>query len=143
MSSKLRMVSVVLLTLLGAVTLLGSLASVANAFSRGPDLIGPVSIEELAAGRGDLEVALRGRRVTAAAFAAGYALLFLAVVLVPYRRGDVWAWWALFVTSLVLGGIILLRLPLLGLGLGAAVGWTQLVLGCGALMLDVGRLRRS
>lgn len=39
--------------------------------------------------------AFKGRRVTAATWALGYALLAIAVTLVPYRRGEQWAWWAL------------------------------------------------
>ena len=50
-----------------------------------------MNLSELAEGRKDLEIALRARRATAAAFATGYSLLFLTIVLVPYRRGDVWA----------------------------------------------------
>lgn len=42
--------------------------------------------------------AFRGRRATAATWALGFALLALAVVLVPYRRGERWAWWALLVS---------------------------------------------
>ena len=41
--------------------------------------------------------AFKGRRVTAATWALGYALLAIAVTLVPYRRGERWAWWALLV----------------------------------------------
>jgi hypothetical protein len=39
--------------------------------------------------------AFKARRVTAATWALGYALLAIAVTLVPYRRGEQWAWWAL------------------------------------------------
>jgi hypothetical protein len=39
----------------------------------------------------------KARRVTAATWALAYALLAMAVVLVPYRRGERWAWWALFI----------------------------------------------
>lgn len=42
--------------------------------------------------------AFKGRRVTAATWALGYALLAIAVTLVPYRRGEQWAWWALLVS---------------------------------------------
>jgi hypothetical protein len=41
--------------------------------------------------------AFKGRRVTAATWALGYALLAIAVTLVPYRRGERWAWWALLI----------------------------------------------
>ena len=54
-------------------------------------------------------------------FGAGYGLLFLIIALVPYRRGDVWAWWAILAGTIVTCSIILLRNPVLGtnLGLGA------------------------
>jgi hypothetical protein len=39
--------------------------------------------------------AFRGRRVTAATWALGYALLAIGVTWMPYRRGERWAWWAL------------------------------------------------
>jgi hypothetical protein len=42
--------------------------------------------------------AFRGRRATAATWALAYALLAIAVVWAPYRRGEKWAWWALFVS---------------------------------------------
>ena len=41
--------------------------------------------------------AFKARRVTAATWALGYALLAIMVTLVPYRRGEQWAWWALLV----------------------------------------------
>ena len=50
--------------------------------------------------------------------------LFLAITLGPYRRGDVWAWWALFAGILVVSGLILLRVPLLGIQLGTAAAVT-------------------
>jgi peptidoglycan/LPS O-acetylase OafA/YrhL len=143
MKSKVQAVSWVLLVVFGALTLLGGLASAWNAYSSGPDQIGPVSLEELAGGREEVAVALRGRRGTAAAFAAAFGLLFLTVALVPYRRGDVWAWWALAAATLLSAALILARLPALGLELGASVGWAQLV-WCGvAFLLGAGRLRAA
>jgi hypothetical protein len=41
--------------------------------------------------------AFKARRVTAATWALAYALLAIVVTLVPYRRGEQWAWWALLV----------------------------------------------
>ena len=41
--------------------------------------------------------AFKARRVTAATWALAYALLAIMVTLVPYRRGEQWAWWALLV----------------------------------------------
>ncbi len=85
--------------------------------------------------------AIRG---TSAAYAAGYALLFLATVVGPYRRGDKSAWWALLVATSVVVLLTAARTPLLGLpfgsgGTGPAAIQGALVLL--ALLLDVGRLR--
>jgi hypothetical protein len=41
--------------------------------------------------------AFKARRVTAATWALAYAILAIAVTLVPYRRGEQWAWWALLI----------------------------------------------
>jgi hypothetical protein len=72
--------------------------------------------------------AVRARRATAAAYAAGFATLFLAITLGPYRRGDSWAWWALAGGVLVVSVLILLRIPFLDVRLGA----TAAVTGAGA-----------
>ena len=143
MSAKLKIVSWVLLTIVGSLTLLGSLSSVYVAYVADAkiDQIGPLNLSELAEGRNDLEIALRARRGTAAAFATGYALLFLTIVLVPYRRGDVWAWWALLVGTLATTGIILMRISVLGTNLGLGAATIPLAVGVVALLLDAGRLK--
>jgi hypothetical protein len=93
--------------------------------------------------------ALRARRATAAAYGAGFATLFLAIVLGPYRRGDVWAWWAVAAGTVVVSVLILLRIPLLGLQLGSTAGGTattaiiQLVVVGLGLALGSGRLKGS
>ncbi len=143
MSAKLRIVSWVLLTIVGGLTLLGSLGSVYVAYvaDAKQDRVGPMSLSELADGRKDLEIALRARRATAAALGTGYALLYLTIVLVPYRRGDVWAWWTLLVGTLATTGIILMRVSVLGTNLGLAAATIPLAVGVVALLLDVGRLK--
>ena len=143
MSAKLKIVSWVLLTIVGSLTLLGSLGSVYVAYVADAkiDQIGPMNLSELAEGRKDLEIALRARRATAAAFATGYSLLFLTIVLVPYRRGDVWAWWTLLVGTLATTGIILMRVSVLGTNLGLGAATIPLAVGVVALLLDTGRLR--
>ena len=142
MGSKLRTLSWVLLALVGALLLFGSLASAGVAYTSPSDQIGPISLEELAAGRADVRVALQARRGTAAAFGAGYAILFLLIVLVPYRRGEVWAWWAVLSGSLVSAGLVLVRIPALGTRLGLA-GAFPLVVVVIALLLDASRLKRT
>lgn len=88
-------------------------------------------------------VPLRGARGTAAAFGAAYAVLFLIIVLGPYRRGEVWAWWALLASSLVLAILILLRVPLIGTTLGAPTAIVPLLLVLVGLGLDLGRVRTA
>jgi len=110
----------IILVVVGTLTLLGSLFSLAIAYgSVVEDKIGPATLTELAAGRPEVATAVRARRATAAAYGAGFAALFLAITLGPYRRGDVWAWWALLAGTLVVSVLILLRVPFLGINLGA------------------------
>jgi len=143
MGSKLRTTSWVLLAIVGALILLGSVASATLAY-RGDYPIGAMPVAEVAAGRAGLETALRAVRGTAAAYAAGYAVLFLATVLGPYRRGEKGAWWAILAGMLAVVLVTLARVPLLGIpvpqaGTGAAVTQGGIVLL--ALLLDVGRVR--
>lgn len=142
MSSKLRTVSWVLLTIVGVLTLLGALASMSLAYfgSSEDDVIGPIRLNELADGRADVETALRARRGTAASFGAGYAVLLLLVVLVPYRKGEKWAYWAVLVGVVVTTGLILLRVPTLDTHLGLAAATIPLGVSLLALALDFGRL---
>src|SRR6266571_3947486 len=114
-----KTVSWALLAVVGSLTLALSLVSAAVAYRGSGDRIGTVGLPELAAGREEVATALRARRATAAAYAAGFGTLFVAVALGPYRRGDVWAWWALLGATLVHSGVSLLRVPLLGTRLGA------------------------
>ena len=109
----------ILLAVAGTLTLLGSLVSLGFAYGSVVDQIGPASLTELSAGRPEVATALRARRATAAAYGAGFATLFLAITLGPYRRGDVWAWWALLAGMLVVSLLILLRIPFLGIRLGS------------------------
>jgi hypothetical protein len=144
MASKLRTASWLLLAVVGGLVLLASLAS-ANLAYRGDYPIGGVSVAEVAAGRDAVLTALRGIRGTSAAYAAGFAVLYLVVVTGPYRRGAVWSWWAILAAARTVAVISVARVPLLGLPLGAGGTGPALiqtgivVLG---LLLDVGRLRR-
>jgi hypothetical protein len=85
--------------------------------------------------------AVRARRATAAAYAAGFATLFLAITLGPYRRGDVWAWWELAAGTVVVAVLILLRVPFLGVRLGAPAALLQLAAVGLGLALDASRMR--
>ncbi len=143
----------VVLALVGALTLLGSLASLRMAYGSGGDQIGPATLAELSAGKPEVATALRARRATAAAYGAGFAMLFLIIAVGPYRRGAVWAWWALLAGMLVVSGLILLRVPLLGIplsrqsavmGAGTAISASiQLAVVALGLALGAGRLRRQ
>lgn len=140
----------VVLALAGVLTLVISLISVTRAYGTSTDSLGGVSVSKLSEGRPDVETAVRSRRATAAAYSTGFATLFLLITLVPYRRGEVWAWWTLLVGMLVVSGLILLRIPLLDTGLGgssgggAAVGsLIQLFLVGIGLALGAGRLRHK
>ncbi len=140
----------ILLALAGVLILVFSLVSVARAYGTSADSLGGVSVSKLSEGRPDVETAIRSRRATAAAYSAGFATLFLLITLVPYRRGEVWAWWALLVGMLVVSGLILLRVPLLNTGLaGSSGGGTavasliQLLLVGVGLALGAGRLRHK
>ena len=126
----------VILLVVGALTLLGSLVSLGLAYGAARDQIGPASLAELSVGRPEVATAVRARRATAAAYAAGFATLFLAITLGPDRRGDVWAWWALLAGTLVVSVLILLRVPFLGIRLGA----TPAVTGAGTALTTLVQL---
>ncbi len=143
MGSKLRTASWVLLTIVGALVLLVSFIS-ANLGYRGDYPIGGVPVAEVAAGREAVLTALRGIRGTSAAYAAGFAVLFLATVLGPYRGGESRAWWAILAGMLAIVVVTLARTPILGIPLGQGGTGPVLVLGgiiLLGLLLDAGRLR--
>jgi len=133
----------ILLTLAGALTLIGGVASLSVAYRGTEDQIGPVTLAELTGGRTEVAAALRARRATAAAYAAGFATLFLAITLGPYRRGDVWAWWALLLGTVVMSALSLLRVPFIGTRAGAGAALVTLVVVGLGLALDARRLRAS
>jgi hypothetical protein len=141
----------VLLALVGLATLVLSLLSAARAYSGTyVDRVGGVRLSELSAGRPEVDTAVRARRATAAAYGAGFGALVLLISVGPYRRGDVWAWWALLIGMLLVSALVLLRLPLLDTGLRGATGGstaqgalTQLGLVGVGLALGAGRLRNG
>jgi len=135
----LRTLSWVLLAIAGALALLGALAS-ANLAYRGDFAIAGVSINDVAAGREAVLVGLRGARGTAAAWAAAWVVLFLAVVVGPYRRGDVAAWWGILASVIVLGAVAGARVLLIGTQTGTGTPLVLLVVVLVALLLDVRRL---
>jgi hypothetical protein len=137
----------VLLTIVGVLTVLGSLASLYTAYAPGAaarDQVGPgTTVQDVGEWRAEVATLMRARRGTAAAFAAAYGVLFLAFVLGPYRRGDAYSWWAILAGALTLGLLTALRIPTLGTRSGAGTGFIQLAVVIVALLLDVNRVRTA
>ncbi len=137
------MASWILLTLVTLLLALSSFASsmVAYVAPTSNDGITPsVTLESLALDP-EVEVALRGRRGTAAALGLSLATLLLCIILGPYRKGAVWAWWAILVTVAVFAAFSALRIPTLGTSQGVSTAAILLVVVIVALLLDVRRLR--
>lgn len=137
-----KTLSWILLLVVAVLTFLGSVESAYVALSQmpGEQIQGGPTLAEIAAQHPELALAIRARRVTAAAYAAAFALLFLAVVWFPYRRGEVWSWWTILVVSLVFAGFMSSRGPFLGTRVGIGSALLQLGIVVVALLLDVGRL---
>jgi acetamidase/formamidase/creatinine amidohydrolase/Fe(II)-dependent formamide hydrolase-like protein len=132
----------ILLALAGALTLLGSLASLSNAYFDGQERFAGVSIDVLANGNADVITVLRARRATAAAYAAGFAAFLLVLTLGPYRRGDRWAWYAILVGTLTETLLTFGRIPFLGTRAGTGTALAQFVVVGLGLALGAGRLRK-
>jgi len=132
----------IVLTVAGSLLVVVSLISAIHAYNTSDDYgIGGMRVSRVAAGRDTVATGLRGIRGTSAAFAAAYGVLFLAIVLTPYRRGDTWAWWALFAGTSTVLLIVLLRVPFLETTFGLAAAASQFTLTMAGLLLDVRRLR--
>ena len=112
-----------LLLLVAFLLAAGAVASLVTAYARGNDVIGGVSLNELAAVNPRIPEAIRGRRATASVYAFSCAVLLAWIALTAFRRGEKWAWRAIL-TSLGLGCVLsLLRIPLLGMrGTADAIG---------------------
>jgi hypothetical protein len=138
----LRTISWILLTILGALTLFVSLASARVAYlAPAEEQILPNTSLADAGMSPEVATAVRARRGTAAAYAAGFAVLFLIVVTVPYRRGEVWSYWAVLAALVTITAVSALRWPTLHVKAGADAAAMQLAVGAVALLLDVKRLR--
>ena len=132
----------IVLAVLGVAITLFSLVSAVHAYWTSDDYgIGGLRVSKVASGDAGVASALRGIRGTSAAYGAGFGVLFLAVVLGPYRRGDVWAWKALLAAGLTQCVLVLLRIPILGTQLGASAAVTTIVVLVVGLLLDAGRLK--
>jgi hypothetical protein len=132
----------ILLTVSGIAVILISLVSAGHAYNPADNYrIGGTPLAEVAAGREAVARGLRGIRGTSAAFAAAYGVLFLSVVLGPYRRGDRSARWALFAGSATVLAIVLLRIPFLDTTLGISAAVIHFASTMVGLLLDVRRLK--
>jgi hypothetical protein len=89
----------VILLVLSAFIALASVGSLIQGYSKSDETISRdySTVQMKEQGGDEAFKAFKARRVTAATWALAYALLAIAVTLVPYRRGEQWAWWALFV----------------------------------------------
>jgi len=134
-------VSLVLLVLVAALLLFGSLASTSVALSGQPDQVGNVTFDQLRSmGADDAVKAIRGRRLTAATWAVGYGIIFAWLVVVPYRRGERWAWWALLVSLIIPQIISIARVVFIRTTVGTQVPAMLLAFGLLALLAGVPRL---
>ncbi|HKP86026.1 MAG TPA: hypothetical protein VJZ26_08020 [Blastocatellia bacterium] len=112
---------VILLVVITAITLL-SLQSLRVAYTGTQDILitRPALSDQIReAGGEDALKIIMGRRATAATWALAYGLLALAVVIVPYRRGERWAWWALLISIGVSQLLSVARVPMIGATAGA------------------------
>jgi hypothetical protein len=137
----LKKASWIVLVVMGAAVVIVSLISTWVAYSGTAYTVGATPVAEIAAAHDGAGPALRGIRGTSAAYGAAYGILFLAIVLGPYRRGEVWAWWAILGSALALAAIAALRIPTLGVTLGIQAPLIVLGVVVLGLLLDVGRLR--
>jgi len=104
-----------------------SMGSLSNAYFGTTDDLTPngVTLEQIRAAGGDrgeeAVKAFRGRRATAATWALAAALFSIAVVVIPYRRGERWAWWTLLAALGLSQLLSMARAVVLGttFGLGA------------------------
>jgi hypothetical protein len=134
----LLLVATALIALIGVGSVgIAYFAPASNDVITGSTSLGDLSLDDATA------TALRGRRGTAAACALGFAALLCFVVVGPYRKGAVWAWWAILCSTVILAGTILLRIPALDTTQGATTGGLLLGVVAIALILDIRRLMGS
>jgi hypothetical protein len=127
----------VLLLLLAAALTLLSINAAYNPLTAQPDGVTPsVTIADIGAETSpEVATALRGRRVTAATWALAYGLLLLGVLLVPYRRGERWAWWAILLSMVISQLLSLARIPMLDTQQGAAASGILIGVALAGLLL--------
>lgn len=139
---RLRTVSWIMLAGVGAFILASSFTVMLASYRR-DYAIGPTSVSAIAAGRPAVEMPLRGTRGTLADYAAGYAVILLAVAAGPYRKGDTSSWWAILASAVVFFAFAVARQVFLGTTLGMGAPRAALGLIVLALILDAGRLKST
>ena len=128
---------VLLLLLATALTLLSINATYIPLTAQPDGVTSSVTIEDIGSTTSpEVATALRGRRVTAATWALAYGLLLWGVLLVPYRRGERWAWWAILLSMVVSQGLSLARIPMLDTQQGA--GASAILIGMALVGLLLG-----
>jgi hypothetical protein len=141
MTGTLFRASWILLLALAAIVAFFSVTSTMGAFRQGPDMLTPAySVADLAGTNEEAAMAIRGRRVTAATWALAYAVLLGLVVLVPYRRGERWAWWAILASIGVAQLLSVARVSALGLNQGAGTSGILLAVVLLALLAGAPRV---
>jgi hypothetical protein len=131
---------ILLLLLAGAVTLF-AIGSAVNATGSNPDALTPAfGTDQLATIDPEAVTAVRGRRLTASAWALAFGILAALVVLVPYRRGERWAWWALLISLGASQVLSLLRVVTLNTQQGAAASGVLLAILLVALLAGAPRI---
>lgn len=140
-----KILSWILLALVSLLGLVGSAESLGAAYfgdSRAEMITGTIALADLSSDE-QVTKSVQGRRGTAASLGLSLTALLLCVVLGPYRRGAVWAWWAILVSTVLFGAGVLLRIPLLGTTQGSMTGLVVLLITIPALLLDVQRVYRG
>ncbi|HJR08076.1 MAG TPA: hypothetical protein VJ842_12510 [Pyrinomonadaceae bacterium] len=128
---------VMLLLLAAALTLLSINSIYLPLVSRPDGVTSSVTIDDIGAKTSpEVATALRGRRVTAATWALAYALMLWGVLLVPYKRGERWAWWAILLSIVVSQLLSLARIPMLDTRQGA--GASAILIGMALVGLLLG-----
>lgn len=139
-SKLLFVASWVLLVVMSVAVVLISLGSFGLAYSEGEDNFGGVTLEQIRTTFGDETAkALRARRATASSWSLAAAILAGWIALVPYRRGERWAWWALLAFGLP-HFISLARVIAIGTSLGAGSSGTVLAFLLLALLAGTPRM---
>ncbi len=117
----------VILLLMGLLMILGGAGSMYVGFSGGDEVIAGMPAHTLAQTNPELPLALRGRRITAAAYALTCGVLISFIAVTAFRGRQKWAWYALL-CSVGLGSVLsTLRAPLMDYKPGMQVSGITLI----------------